>query len=603
MRLLHAVDDDAARLEKAVTIARGRAELLVFTGGLGPTYDDMTKTAVCAALDTPLVYHPEVVEDMRRYFDRVFRREMPECDMQQAYLPEGCTVFRNPVGTAPGCVFTAGKTTAALLPGVPHECSYMAEHCLLPWLEQVRGQTVRSHTLHIFGLTEPQVQELLGDLLRREADMTLAPYAKPGEVMLQLSARGADERACEARMAPVLAEVRARLGAYLYGADVSGLEETVLTLCRERGLTLAAAESCTGGLIAKRLTDIPGASQVFLGGVVSYTNHVKQQVLHVPENLLARCGAVSAEVARAMALGVRVLTGADLAVSVTGLAGPDGDDRGNPVGTVFVGLSTPEGVTVRHLLCHTSGLRDLPMLDDCLKEGKPYTELLRQPEIRACAPGQQLIYSNFGFGLLGCILEQQTGLCIEPLFQEMLFRPLHMRATLDASTLNEAEIMPITRVLPYRAGQELRVTALGRHPLQKPNPLCHYGHTAGAMYTDGRSVLQMLTLIYQRGTMDETRLIGENLMQEMTRRQSATPTRTYGLGLVILNRPEISPRQLLGHQGFAYGCVDGAFIEEETGRAVVFLNGGASEARTGRLGLVNRDVLQWALKQEMPSWT
>ena len=261
------------------------------------------------------------------------------------------------------------------------------------------------------------------------------------------------------------------------------------------------------------------------------------------------------------------------------------------------------GVTVRHLLCHTSGLRDLPILDDCLKEGKPYTELLRQPEIRACAPGQQLIYSNFGFGLLGCILEQQTGLCIEPLFQEMLFRPLHMHATLDASMLNEAEIMPITRVLPYRAGQELRVTALGRHPLQKPNPLCHYGHTAGAMYTDGRSVLQMLTLIHQRGTMDETRLIGESLMQEMTRRQSATPTRTYGLGLVILNRPEISPRQLLGHQGFAYGCVDGAFIEEDTGRAVVFLNGGASEARTGRLGLVNRDVLQWALKQEMPSWT
>ena len=167
------VDDDAARLEKAVTIARGRAELLVFTGGLGPTYDDMTKTAVCAALDTPLVFHPEVVEDMRRYFDRVFHREMPECDMQQAYLPEGCTVFRNSVGTAPGCVFTAGKTTAALLPGVPHECRYMAEHCLLPWLEQVRGQTVRSHTLHIFGLTEPQqvAQQLLHLRLRQAEDM------------------------------------------------------------------------------------------------------------------------------------------------------------------------------------------------------------------------------------------------------------------------------------------------------------------------------------------------------------------------------------------------------------------------------------------------
>ena len=183
------VDDDAARLEKAVTIARGRAELLVFTGGLGPTYDDMTKTAVCAALDTPLVFHPEVVEDMRRYFDRVFRREMPECDMQQAYLPAGCTVFRNPVGTAPGCVFTAGETMAALLPGVPAECRYMAEHCLLPWLEQAHGQTVRSHTLHIFGLTEPQVQELLGDLLRREADTIVFSSAGAGSIST-LSANG-----------------------------------------------------------------------------------------------------------------------------------------------------------------------------------------------------------------------------------------------------------------------------------------------------------------------------------------------------------------------------------------------------------------------------
>ena len=297
------VDDDAARLEKAVTIARGRAELLVFTGGLGPTYDDMTKTAVCAALDTPLVLHPEVVEDMRRYFDRVFRREMPECDMQQAYLPEGCTVFRNPVGTAPGCVFTAGETTAALLPGVPHECRYMAEHCLLPWLEQVRGQTVRSHTLHIFGLTEPQVQELLGDLLRREADMTLAPYAKPGEVMLQLSARGADERACEARMAPVLAEVRARLGAYLYGADVSGLEETVLALCREGASILVvthdvefAARYATGcALMFDGLLLSEGEPHDFFAGNRFYTTDANRIAAeHFPmditcEEVIASC--------------------------------------------------------------------------------------------------------------------------------------------------------------------------------------------------------------------------------------------------------------------------------------------------------------------------
>ena len=345
-----AVSDDAAQLTDAVQAARRRAELLVFTGGLGPTYDDMTKAAVCAALDTPLVFHPEVETEIRRYFDDVFHREMPGCNLQQAYLPAGCTVFHNPVGTAPGCTFTAGETTAVLLPGVPHECRYMAEHCLLPYLEQRHGETVRAHELRIFGMTEPQVQELLNDLLRQGEDVTLAPYAKTGEVTLRLSARGADESACEALMQPLLAQVRERLGSYLYGTDVSGLEEVVLQLCRERGLTLAAAESCTGGLIAKRLTDIPGASQVFLGGVVSYTNHVKEQVLHVPAALLDRCGAVSAPVARAMALGVRVLTGADLAVSVTGLAGPDGDDRGNPVGTVFTALAAPEGVFVRQLL-------------------------------------------------------------------------------------------------------------------------------------------------------------------------------------------------------------------------------------------------------------
>lgn len=344
-----AVGDDESRLEAAVTAAARRAELLVFTGGLGPTYDDMTKTAVCAALGTPLVYHPEAEADIRRYFDTVFHREMPACNLQQAYLPAGCTVFRNPVGTAPGCAFTAGGVTAVLLPGVPSECRYLAEHCLLPYLEQRHGQVIRSHDLRIFGLTEPQVQELLSDLLRQEADLTLSPFALPGEVSLHLSARADDESACEARMAPVLAEVRRRLGGYLYGEDVSGLEEAVFRLCRDRHLTLSAAESCTGGLIAKRLTDVPGASQVFLCGVVSYTNGVKNHVLGVPASLLESYGAVSAPVARAMAMGVRVLTGSDLALSVTGLAGPDGDDRGNPVGTVFVALSAPEGVFVRQL--------------------------------------------------------------------------------------------------------------------------------------------------------------------------------------------------------------------------------------------------------------
>ena len=320
-----AVGDNPQRLRAAVETARSRCDLLVFTGGLGPTYDDMTKETVAGVFGLALEYHPEVMEEIQQYFDRVFHRPMPACNRQQAMLPQGCTVLHNPVGTAPGCIFTAGGVTAVLLPGVPHECRYLAEHAVLPWLRGQSGGVIRSRDLHVFGLTEPQVQELLGDLMDGAQNPSLAPYAKPGEVMLRLTAKGGSDDDCQERMVPLFRDVRSRLGDYLYGVDVSSLEEVVLTRLRQQGLTLSAAESCTGGLIAKRLTDVAGASAAFLGG------------------------AVSAPVARAMAEGVRRVTGSDLSVSVTGLAGPDGDDRGNPVGTVYVGLSWQGGSLVRHL--------------------------------------------------------------------------------------------------------------------------------------------------------------------------------------------------------------------------------------------------------------
>ena len=276
---------------------------------------------------------------------------MPPGTLHQAELPEGCEVFCNRVGTAPGCVFHAGDVTAVLLPGVPSECRYLTETALLPWLRRQSSETILSHDLRIFGLSEPQVQELLGDLMDQAVNPSLAPYAKTGEVMLRLTAKGDSPAACEERMAPLLEQVRGRLGAYLYGIDVSGLEETVLHLLHQHGKTFSAAESCTGGLIAKRITDLPGASCVFRGGVVSYTNEVKASVLGVPQETLDRYGAVSEPVARAMAEGVRRITGSDLSVATTGLAGPDGDDRGNPVGTVFVALSTPERTVVRHMNC------------------------------------------------------------------------------------------------------------------------------------------------------------------------------------------------------------------------------------------------------------
>lgn len=261
------------------------------------------------------------------------------------------------------------------------------------------------------------------------------------------------------------------------------------------------------------------------------------------------------------------------------------------------------GVTVRHLLSHTSGLMDLPAMDAALRGGNSFDTVLAADGIRAAKPGEQLIYSNFGFGLLGCLLEQASGEDIETLFQTRLFKPLGMHATLNAATLDASAIMPISRVLPYRKGQDVTITRLGRQPIASADPLHHFGHTAGAMYTDAPSIANLLMLIHQRGRHDNIQLIPEALMKEMIRQQSSTSTRTYGLGLVLLDRPSLSPKRLLGHQGFAYGCVDGAFIEEDTGRMVIFLNGGASEARKGKLGLVNQDVLHWALTKEMPAWT
>ena len=267
-----------------------------------------------------------------------------------------------------------------------------------------------------------------------------------------------------------------------------------------------------------------------------------------------------------------------------------------------------EDITLRHLLCHTSGLRDIPAYDRALREEQTFHEVLAQPGVRAGRPGEAMVYCNLGFGLIGCVLEHSTGLSVAALFRDRLFQPLGMRATLDASTLREEEIMPISRVLPYHPGQDVTITALGRKPLGSPDPLRHFGHTAGAMYTDCPSLLHLLRLIASGGVHDGRQLVSRHAMAEMTAQQAfcgpaARPLRRYGLGLVLLRREELSPRLLLGHQGFAYGCVDGAFIEQDTGRAMVFLNGGASEAREGRLGLCNRDLLRWAMGKELPQWT
>lgn len=341
------VGDNPARLAEAVDIARRRADVILTTGGLGPTYDDLTKQTVCAAFGLPLVFHPEILEGIRAYFEKNVHLTMPENNRPQAEFPDGAVIFPNSVGTAPGCAFQCDGVHVVMLPGPPFEMRTMLRDHALPYLRTLSKEVIVSHDIMTFGMGESSVDQLLHDRMVRMVNPTLATYAKPCEVRLRATAKAAGAEEAEAMLAPVVAEVRAALGDYVYGVDVKGLEAVCFQLLKERNLTLSTAESCTGGRVAERITALPGVSSVYRGGVVSYWTSVKAAVLGVPQETLDQYGAVSEETARAMAEGARQITGADIAVSVTGVAGPDRDERDNPVGLVYIGLATPEGTFCR----------------------------------------------------------------------------------------------------------------------------------------------------------------------------------------------------------------------------------------------------------------
>ena len=336
------VGDNPRRLKEALAIARTRADIIITTGGLGPTYDDLTKQTIAEAFGKKLVLHEDILEEIRGYFEKKRGAKMPENNIQQAMLPEGCTVFTNPVGTAPGCAIEENGTHVLMLPGPPFECRYMFENRAVPYLMQLTDGIIVSHTLRIFGMGESAVDEKVHDLTK-SANPTLAPYAKVGECMLRATAKAETAEQAEEMLRPLMDEVKHRLGDVIYGTDVESLDEVVTTILKERGLTLSAAESCTGGLFSKHMTDLPGSSVYFRGGIVSYATDLKHSILGVSADILAQYGAVSAETARAMAEGCRRVCGSDLAISITGVAGPDKDDRGNEVGTVYIALAHKDG--------------------------------------------------------------------------------------------------------------------------------------------------------------------------------------------------------------------------------------------------------------------
>lgn len=359
------VGDNPERLTKAVEIARGRADIIITTGGLGPTCDDLTKQVLAKAFDLDMVFHEELAEEMKRYFKEIIGVDsMTENNLQQAYLPAGCTVFHNEWGTAPGCAFEAKGVHVIMMPGPPRECNAMFKACAMPYLRALSDEVIFSHSLNIVGSGESAVEAKLRDLMNELVNPTLAPYAKEGEVMLRVTAKAATMEEAEAMTKPVVEKVRGVLGDIIYGIDVQSLEQVVFELLCEKKLTLSTAESCTGGLIAKRVTDLRGSSKVFIGGAVTYATESKIQVLGVPEELISKHGVISAQTAAEMAKRARTLFGSTLAVATTGLAGPEGDGV-NPVGTVFVALATENEVFVTQLNSGLGRLRVRTFAANC----------------------------------------------------------------------------------------------------------------------------------------------------------------------------------------------------------------------------------------------
>ena len=338
------VGDNRERLMKAVREAAERSRILITTGGLGPTPDDLTSEAIASAFGVPLVHHPEVWRDIETKIGARQSKVAPN-NRRQALLPLGAQVLPNPTGTAPGMIWSpVAGFTVLTFPGVPSELKAMWAATAAAWLEGAglaEGVFV-SRMMRSWGLAESVLADQVSDLLAL-VNPTVAPYAGAGEVMLRITARGTDAQQAWSLLSPVEGDLRARLGSFYFGCDEDTLASVVLECLRARRETIAVAESCTGGGIGAALAAIAGASEAFLGGVIAYANAVKIRQLGVPADLIERHGAVSDQVAVAMAEGVRKLTGATWAIAVTGIAGPGGGSKEKPVGQVHIALAGPDG--------------------------------------------------------------------------------------------------------------------------------------------------------------------------------------------------------------------------------------------------------------------
>ncbi|KZL90143.1 competence/damage-inducible protein A [Clostridium magnum] len=351
------VGDNVERLKKELEEAFARADLVIATGGLGPTPDDLTKETGADYFRKNMVLDQESLNKLNSYFIKNGKGELKGNNIKQAYFPEGSLILPNNHGTAPGCVIEETNKILIVLPGPPREMKPMFEDSVVPFLKKYSKGILKSKVLRICGIGEGIMAEKISDIINDSINPTVAPYAKEWEVTLRITSKADTEEEASKLIEPVEKEIRKRLGENIYGEDETSLEEVIAEILLSKNLTISTAESCTGGLIASRLVDYPGVSSVFLEGAVTYSNEAKISRLKVKKETLENFGAVSEETAREMAEGIAKTAGTDIGLSTTGIAGPGGGTPEKPVGLVYVGLSINGNAQVKKL--ELSGNREM----------------------------------------------------------------------------------------------------------------------------------------------------------------------------------------------------------------------------------------------------
>lgn len=376
------VGDNEERMKSVIRTALDRSDVIILTGGLGPTEDDLTKEVTAEVMGFPLVEDAHTKELLDKYLKEYEKnnsqRRITANNYKQAMVPEGALVLDNHNGTAPGLIMEKDKKTAILLPGPPIEMKPMFEEEVFPYLRQKQPEIIYSQMVKICGIGESQVAEEIRDLIDTQTNPTIAPYAKTGEVHLRITAKGENEKECRKMIKPIVRELKNRFGKNIFSTEENkSLEEAVVDMLKDQGLTLALAESCTGGAVASRIVSVPNASEVFTHGFVTYSNRAKRKCLGVKKATLKLAGPVSAKCAKEMAKGGCNASGADICLSVTGLAGPGGGTDATPVGTIFMGCCYNDKIVTNeyHFTGNRNKIREqatahaLALLRDCMLEG------------------------------------------------------------------------------------------------------------------------------------------------------------------------------------------------------------------------------------------